>query len=281
VLVLPLTVALMAAGDVEAHVVQAPDEYNDKFELAVLGAAQINGQYTRHFGVAPSLSYRLNRTFALSLMGIWNFVDESNGFADGLVNAAREVPKGSMPLVVLNGGVLAGLEVSPMLGKLVLFQSHLAQFSLVLNAGAGVGWRRVELKQSLSCTSGAIACSTDSTYGDLGLNFLAGLGGGLKVQLGNLIAVRLELRDLIYPGTFNTINGCNRADLLALDAPLVAGPPPKGLSSGCNVAAFSGIAADGRSRTLDVPIANGLITAPPPNAVINNLGVYFGASINI
>jgi hypothetical protein len=280
VLALPVTLAVLAGGDVEAHVVQPPQEYNDKFELSVLGAAQINGAYTRHFGVAPALSYRFNRTFAVSLMGVWNFVDESNGFADGLMHFAREIPMGSSPLVVLAGGVLAGLEVSPLVGKLTWFENHLVQFSFVVNAGAGVGFRRVQLRSSLDCTNATGTCFPDPSYGDLNPNFLAGLGGGLRVQLGELFAIRLELRDLIYPANFSTINGCNRADLLALDSRLVAGPPPSGLSSGCNLAAFSGTGPDGRSRSLDVPLATGVIKAPPASAIINNLGFYVGASLN-
>jgi hypothetical protein len=262
VLALPVTLALLAAGDVEAHVVQPPEEYNDKFELSVLGAAQINGAYTRHFGVAPALSYRFNRTFAVSLMGVWNFVNESNGFADGLVHVAREIPKGSSPLVVLAGGALAGLEVSPLVGKFTWFENHLVQFSFVVNAGAGVGFRRVQLRSSQNCAGATGLCFPDPSYGDLNPNLLAGVGGGLRAQLGELIAVRLELRDLIYPSTIDSIDGCDRADLSALNSRL------RPISSGCNVAAS------------DVGAASGAIAAPPASAIINNLGVYVGASLN-
>ena len=99
----------------------------------------------------------------------------------------------------------AGVEATPIYGKVAFYEGHMAYFSVVLNAGVGAGDTRVQLRPS--STSGP------STFGDTGWRFLGNVGGGFRVKLGEHVAIRLEIRDLVYSASVSSIDGCNENDL--------------------------------------------------------------------
>jgi outer membrane beta-barrel protein len=267
--------------NVAVHIVEKK-EFSDKnrLEVEAQAAIQVNGKFTQHFGAALSLVFHLHENFGLFAMGVWNPYNTEAGFNNELINKVRAEAQAATS-VLLNGGVIGGVEATPFYGKFVWFENYLVHFSLVVNAGAGAGSTRLQLKTPTDCTNATGTCFPDATYGDMGWRFMGELGGGFRVQIGKWVAIRLELRDLLYSAHVDSVNGCNSADLKALDAALTAGMPLNraNVSGNCNVMSFSGTAQNGRSNSLDVPLAFGLVKTPSSD-VLNNLGLYVGVSGN-
>jgi hypothetical protein len=177
--------------------------------------------------------------------------------------------------------VIGGVEAMPFYGKFVWFENSLVHFSLVINGGAGAGSTRLQLKPFNDCSNSQSTCFPDPTYGDMGWRFMAEIGGGFRVQLGKWVAIRIELRDLLYSARVDSVNGCSAADLKAMDTVLTAGQPVNkaNVSGGCDITRFEGSDSNGRARSLDVPLAYGLVKTPSSD-VLNNVGVYLGVSGN-
>lgn len=272
-------IAVLAVDDVEKHAVDEEAPRRDRFELGLMQASQVNTVSTQHFGLAATGVWHIQQNVGVTMTGLWNFYSAQSNLRYELINRARAEADLSTSTLLI-GGVFAGVEVAPFQGKFAFYDSRLVHFSFVINGSVGIGWMRVQLKPSNDCSGSSSLCFPDPTFGAAGARFVGEFGGGFRVQLGNFIALRLELRDLIYGTDVSTINGCNKDDLKAMDATLTAGMPVgrASVSPGCNVASFSGTDALGRSRALDVPLAFGLVKSPPAVALINNLGLYVGAT---
>src|SRR5208283_1483575 len=102
--------------------------------------------------------------FSLQVLGLWNYFGGWSPLTGELLdNHAR--PEAA-DQIILQGGVVAGFEVSPLYGKFAYYENRLAQFRFVLNAGAGVGFTEVQL-------SGATTRfpNNASTFGSTGPRF--------------------------------------------------------------------------------------------------------------
>jgi outer membrane beta-barrel protein len=260
--------------NVAVHIVEQK-AYSDKgrHEIVLFPAQiQFNGKFTQHFGAGLGYTYHLQENFGFQISGYYNYFAEESAFNGELIEKVRSEAQAATSLLN-TWGALAGVEVTPIYGKFALFEGTLAHFSIVLNGGLGVGGTRHQLKPNND--------SGPATYGDTGLRFLGGLGGGFRLQLGNRIAVRLEVRDIIYTARVDNVNGCNTGDLRAMDAALRAGMKPSSAntSDACKVDTFEGLnPSTGKDRSLDVPLANNLVKPPISSDVLNNLGLYLGVS---
>ncbi|MCI0571422.1 MAG: outer membrane beta-barrel domain-containing protein, partial [Myxococcaceae bacterium] len=99
------------------------------------------------------------------------------------------------------------------------------------------------------------------------------VGGGFRVQMGDRLAVRLEVRDFVYTARVDRVNGCTRDDIEAIitnanNAGGTWGP-------GCNAKSFQDL--DGNPRSSDLAIARELI-AEPSSDVLNLVSFYTGLS---
>jgi len=233
---------------------------------------QINGKFTQHYGSAASIVYHLQENFGFQVSAQGNWYSNQSDFNQELINKVREQATAATSLLLV-WGVQGGVEVSPLYGKFAYYEGRLGHFSFVLNAGAGVGGTRMQLRS-------ANAAGPDS-YGDTGLKFLGSIGAGFRVLLGDRFTVRLEVRDLVYTARVDQVNGCNTGDLQNLNnwfqnqsGPITSVP----VSGGCNVNRFTG--TDSRTSynyASDIPLALNLVQAPSSD-VLNNLSVYAGLS---
>jgi outer membrane beta-barrel protein len=237
------------------------DEGRAEFVLFPV-AAQLNGKFTQHFGSAASFIYHLNENFGLHVSPIFNWSTEESAFNKELVDKVKEQaqPATSMLLV---WGAYGGVEVTPFYGKFAFYNGTLAHFSFVLNGGAGVGGTKAQLKPYSPATGPA-------TYGGTGLKFLGEVGGGFRLQIGSMFTVRLEVRDLVYTARMDTINGCNAAEIGALNA-----DPNAAVGRRCNVSDFG---ADASEIQLNTNLARNLVSSPSSD-VLNNVGFYTGLGI--
>ena len=118
------------------------------------------------------------------------------------------------PAGAIRGGV-AGVEVTPMYGKFAFYEGTLGHFTFVINAGAGLGNTRIQLRpqQQTNCDGDTGVECREASFGDTGLKFVGSVGAGFRVFLGERAAIRLEVRDLIYTARVDKINGCSYEDL--------------------------------------------------------------------
>lgn len=256
--------------NVRVHVVE-PKAFAEagRFELVLFPVTpQINGKFTQHHGTAGELVFHLQERFALTAFGQYNWYAHESSFNEELVDKVHEEAQSATSLL-LRWGALGGVEVAPLYGKFA-FYDHLVRFSLIVNAGAGVGSTRHQLKPSNA--------AGPASYGETGTRFLGDLGAGFRFQVGQRFALRLGVRDLVYTARVDRVNGCTLGDLSALNDQRLAGTPLSGagLSAGCDVSSFQGMSG-ARNRGDDIPLAINVVDQASSD-VLGELGVYLGFS---
>jgi outer membrane beta-barrel protein len=266
--------------NVSVHIVQQK-QFTDsgRHELALYPAtAQVNGKFTQHYGSALSYTYHLSENLGLQLAPLYNWSASESDFNLELVQKVRQQGQPASTLL-LDWGLMGGVEVTPLYGKFAFYDSFLGQFAVVLSGGAGLGQTRHLLKPPTVDETGK---TIPATYGDTGQRFIGSVGGGVRVQLGKRFAARIELRDLVYTARVDQVNGCNAADLNAMfevydaGSSSLAGVPVR---SSCRVSSFQGVdPRTGEDRVNDVPRARDLVLQPSSDA-LNNLGIYAGFSV--
>ena len=265
--------------NVAVHIVEKK-AFSDKgkFEAVLYpGAVQVNGKFTQHYGTGAAFVYHLHENFGVQVSGQYNWYASESAFNGELIDKVRQEAQAATSLLLV-GGALGGVEVTPLYGKFAWYEDSLAHFSLVINGGAGMGWTRHQLKPA-SATTG------DASFGDTGSKFMGSLGAGFRLQLGSRFAFRAEVRDLVYTARTDKVNGCDGTDLDVMDRTLRAGgtflgadgSPKINVSGSCKLDTFSGTDASGRQRSEDVPLAKNLVINPSSD-VLNNVGLYLGLS---
>lgn len=268
--------------NVAVHIVQRKQFVEQgRHELTLYPAtAQVNGKFTQHFGTALAYTYHLHENLGLQITPHWNWAARESNFNLELVDKVRQQGQPATTLL-LNWAATGGVEVTPLYGKFAIYDGLMAQFSVVLSGGAGVGQTSHLLKPR---TVGAEGERFGESYGDTGQRFVGQVGGGLRIQVGDRFTMRFEVRDLVYTARVEQVNGCNRADLDAMFdryASAAEGADLNGVSvrAQCNVAAFQGFnAATGEERIHDVPRARQLVMEPSSD-VLNNLSFQAGFSV--
>jgi outer membrane beta-barrel protein len=263
--------APLGNANVHVHIVERkPHADGGRHELSLYPAvAQINGSFSTHLGAAAMYSYHLFESLALQVTPIFNYWNQESAFNQELIDKGHQQAQAATALL-LRYGALVGLEVTPMVGKFALNQGTLGHFTFVLNAGAGVGSTRVQLRgaQTSACdpSTGCLAAS----FGDTGLKFLGSVGAGFRIFLGARAALRLEVRDVVYTARVDRINGCSFQDL---DLAENGGAP---MHASCN--AQTKARGGPWAREDDRQLASALLKDTSSD-VLNNVGVYVGLSL--
>ncbi|HCF60679.1 MAG TPA: hypothetical protein DFS52_22100 [Myxococcales bacterium] len=218
-----------------------------------------------HVGAAATYAYHLFENLALQFTPLFHYVNHESAFNQELIDKGHQQAQAATALL-LQYGAVGGIEVTPMYGKFALYEGVLGHFTFVLNAGAGMGNTRIQLRpeQTANCGPGTAnpECRAAS-FGDTGFKFLGSVGAGFRVFLGERAAVRLEVRDLIYTARVDKINGCAFEDLNELGN---GGQP---LNASCRPDKFSHV--DDRQLAK-------LLLKETSSDVLNNVSVYTGFS---
>lgn len=270
----PRLVSGAPLGDpnVAVHTVEArpfPDAGRAELVLYPL-AMQLNGKFTQHFGTMGAALWHVREHFALMLTGGGNWSALESSFNQTLAERASVQAQAASSLL-WTWGLAGGVEVTPVYGKFALFEDTLVHFALVLSGAAGAGGTRHQLTPA----TGSAAAS----FGDTGVRFLGSLGAGFRVRLGRSLALRLEVRDVVYTARVAAVNGCGEGDLAAL---LDAGDRlgSVAVSSSCRTQPFQ--TAAGRPRSTDLNLALDLVRGDrgvPSSDVLNNVGLYLGLAL--
>jgi outer membrane beta-barrel protein len=262
-------VGLPDADVLRIHVVEKrPFTEAGRWELSFFGITQVNPKFTVHAGFSAELAYHLRENLALQLGASYFPLAVQSTLSEELLLKGDEAPA-TAEAFLMQGDVVAGLELMPIYGKLNVFDGKILRLGMYFNAGLGVAKTRLQLRPSTNSVTGR-------TFGDTGIRPLASLGAGLRVFVTEQFTVRLELRDFAYSGYVSTVNGCTRADALAISTAYDTNQTPKGLSGGCDYAAFGPGGPTGLGK-LNVTAASDLLKNPSAE-VINNLAFQGGVS---
>jgi outer membrane beta-barrel protein len=260
---------------VAVHIVEQK-AFSDRMrlELVLYGAVQVNGKFTQHAGPALSILWHVQENFGFWVGGFYNPLAVESNFNSELIEKTRSEAQAATSLLSV-WGAMGGVEVTPLYGKFALFDGVLAHFSLVLNGGAGAGGTKHQLKP--------VNATGPATFGDTGTKFLGEVGGGFRLQLGKYVALRLEIKDIIYTARVEAVEGCDSEDLRAMDTVIRGGRPvtDASVAPACNIDRFDGINPDTNQRnSTDVPLAYNLVRTPSSD-VLNNVGLYLGIAVVI
>ncbi|KFE69935.1 outer membrane beta-barrel domain-containing protein [Hyalangium minutum] len=268
--------------NVSVHIVQKKrfaDEGKHEFALYPL-AVQVNGKFTNHAGSALHYTYHVQENFALQVSGIYNWHSNESRFNLELIDKVREQAQAASSLL-LQWGAQAGVEVTPLYGKFAFYDDQLAQFSLIINGGAGFGGTRHLIRPEVANQVEGQTFTVPARFGDAGTRFVGSVGGGFRVQFGDSYAVRLEVRDLVYTARVDRVDGCNLSDFEKLEAARSANQPFANLdlSGGCKFQKFDGVDPDTKKNYREDIILGRDLVAEPSSDVLNNVSFYAGFSI--
>jgi outer membrane beta-barrel protein len=268
--------------NVSVHIVQKKrfaDEGKHEFALYPL-AVQVNGKFTNHAGSALHYTYHVQENFALQVSGLYNWHSNESGFNLELIDKVREQAQAASSLL-LQWGAQAGVEVTPLYGKFAFYDDQLAQFSVIINGGAGFGGTRHLIRPEVANQVEGQTFTVPARFGDAGTRFVGSVGGGFRVQFGDSYALRLEVRDLVYTARVDRVDGCNLADFEKLEAARAGNQAFAGLdlSGGCQFKKFDGVDPDTKKNYREDIILGRDLVAEPSSDVLNNVSFYAGFSI--
>jgi outer membrane beta-barrel protein len=268
--------------NVAVHVVQKKrfaDEGRHEFALFPV-VAQVNGRFTEHTGSALHYIYHLQENFALQLTSQYNWYSNESRFNLELIDKVREQAQAASALL-LTWGAQAGMEVTPLYGKFAFNDKHLLQFGVVLSGTAGVGSTRVLIRPEVVNQVDGQSFSVPARFGDTGTKFLGAVGGGFRVQMGNAFALRMEVRNLVYTGRVDRVDGCNQQDFQRMLDARSDGTPFASLplSGGCQFQKFDGVDPKTRKNYREDLVLGRDLVGNPSSDVLNNVSFYGGFSI--
>ena len=181
----------------------------NKIELTVMGSASFTDRFVPSFGPALSVSYHVRENFGLELFGAYLFPNES-GLTDEL--GAEKLRPEVAKLTQMLWAVGLGAQWSPVYGKLELFGASLGNFGFYLAGGAGLGQTRVQcLRQEIALDPNQFGpgqlCGpfenpddpNPIVYEPNRLQFMASFAGGFRFYFSQLIGLKVEVRDWIFP----------------------------------------------------------------------------------
>lgn len=268
--------------NVSVHIVQKKRFADEgRHELALFPATvQVNGKYTNHAGSALQYIYHLQENFAFQVMGQYNWYSNESDFNLELIDKVREQAQAASSLLLV-WGAQAGVEVTPLYGKFAFLNDSLAQFSVVLSGGAGVGSTRHLIRPEVANEVEGERFTVPARFGDTGTKFLGSVGGGFRLQFGESYALRMEVRDLIYTARVDKVDGCNLADFEALEAARASNQDfsTLQLSGSCNYEKFDGVDPKTKKNYREDIILGRDLVAEPSSDVLNNISFYAGFSI--
>ncbi len=169
------------------------NQKSGKLELTLpSGALSLNDAFFTKYMAGAKVGYHFNEYFSAALTGAYGASTTTGSTSVCPVNQGCR-PASNAQLYQVPGDLkwLAGAELafSPLYGKLNLFAEKAIHFDLSIMGGADlVGYR--DVLTSAQATAGQTPGDASSPGGHLGL--------GARIFLARFMALRLELRDVLY-----------------------------------------------------------------------------------
>jgi outer membrane beta-barrel protein len=174
-----------------------------RHDIGLFGDFSIKNKLTEHYGAALTWDYQFSEYLSSDL-----FVAGGYGGTTSLVDNIRETAKYSgtkddlADAGALIGTAQLGARFTPFYGKLSLASELPVHFNLYFLGGVGA---------ALVGYNGVLACASDlgtgsRCTGDFRKETLPtvafNVGGGLRFWAGDLLSLRIEVRDVIYPDRY-------------------------------------------------------------------------------
>lgn len=225
-----LVVAVFVLGsprvaDAQTEMTAAPTDFA-RFEVSVYPALQLNGEFTQQLGVGAEATWRVNEPFAIQA----RFYKRASTWltVEGSMIANRTTEEEDTPTGVHEWAALIGPELSPLRGEGIAFGAP-ARIQIVFGGGVGAAGTQ----------HGFLGGREARRWLDTGVHFAAGYGIGGRVQVGRFL-LRLEVTDVLSPGSAATVEGCSPEDLERFDGQVRRGEAIQGpASGGCDVDFFA------------------------------------------
>lgn len=251
-----------------------------RHELALYPAVvQLNGRFTEHAGTALHYTWHVRERFGLQLTTQYNWYSNESAFNLELIDKVREQARTASSLL-LQWAVQGGVEATPLYGKFAFHDDLLAQFGVVLSAGVGLGSTRALIRPEVVHQVDGGNFLVPARFGDTGTRFVGSVGGGVRVQIGQAFALRLEVRDLVYTARVDRVDGCNLSDFNLLEEARANNRPfaTLPLSSSCRYERFDGVDPQNRKNYREDIVLGRDLVREPSSDVLNNLSFFAGFS---
>ena len=181
-------------------------------DLGVFGTFSINSRLTQHAGGAFVYSRQLNEYFAIEALLAGGYGSTTNLTATirDQISKEKSAWKGGDDLA--DGGALMatgqlGLRFTPVYGKMNLSSELPVHFNFYFNAGGGASL--VNFNGILSCqkdpVGGKTLCPEALHPSDIAIRPSFNVGGGLRFWMSDLLSIRFEVRDIVFPDQFATV----------------------------------------------------------------------------
>lgn len=176
---------------------------SDKFQVSLLASTTLASKYTEGTGLSLNLQYNFIDIIGLELVGAFYLSDEAqilSTIRQQDVPAVKEGNRAREPdladMAQMQWVAAANVVVIPIYGKISFVSEWNPSYDLYLVAGGGVvGTRRGRVDETIARPAGTEI--TPDSY-DSGVSGMFNFGGGLRLFLTDLIAVRLEVRNYFY-----------------------------------------------------------------------------------
>lgn len=251
-----------------------------RHELALYPAVvQLNGRFSEHLGTALHYTWHMRERFGLQLLTQYNWYSNESAFNLELIDKVREQARTASSLLLL-WAVQGGVEATPLYGKFAFYDDLLAQFSVVLSGGIGLGSTRALVRPEVVHQVDGGSFLVPARFGDTGYQLAGSVGGGVRVQIGQAFALRLEVRDLMYSARVDRVDGCNLADFNLLEEARANSQPfaTLPLSSSCRYERFDGVDPQSRKNYREDIVLGRDLVREPSSDVLHNVSFFAGFS---
>jgi outer membrane beta-barrel protein len=258
----PLTGATLGYSGTrqQVHVLtHPPSAVAHRVELSITMPVQVNPTFTEHAGNGLELEYHFSEVFGLLVGGTYFWLSQPTEFTDNeLLNKAVQAPTAAED-IASQWEAHAAFEFMPIYAKAAFFGVGTLRFGIYVSAGGGVTDTKVELQPPNP--------GSTQSFGDVGLRPDAYFNIGMKFFIGDHLALRLEVRDMVFSGYAYEIRGCSEQNISA-----IANMSGNGASAAC-VKAFP--------NKEDASLADSILTndSPQSTKIIDNFA--FAAALSV
>lgn len=178
---------------------------NGRIEITPMFAATFTDRFVTSFAPAASVTYHLAENLGLEVFGAYMFPSDSN-LTEEIRRKVDLEPKLAR-LAQMQWGAGAGVQWSPIYGKLHILGSKLGNFNFYLGAGLGAGGSRVACIAGvdLDPATGGGQCpeaedtETGRAYAPSQTHLMGSVAGGVRFYFSNALGLKLEIRDWLFP----------------------------------------------------------------------------------
>ena len=186
---------------------------NRRIELTLNPASiSFTDRFVQTYGAGAGVGYHIAENFGIELAGVYLFPFESD-LTTEILREGKLTPE-IAKLTQMLWAVGAGVEWSPVYGKIEIFDKFLGNFGVYVTTSVGVGQTRVQCTPATPLDPDVFGpskeCETLAATNDPNDAFktvyepartvpMISIGGGIRFFFADFIGLRVEVRDWLFP----------------------------------------------------------------------------------